>query len=298
MNFGLCCIFKEEQIKFKTFTLKRLDEVGSDLIDKTYRHNISELQKAIDYCEKNNINSYRVSSDLLPSFGLLFRNGKISNQQLNNYLELLQKIDSKNLRLSFHPSQFVNINSPHPEVVKNSELELRDHIILANALNIKEINFHIGGSYGNKQESLERFITNLKNIFSEDEIKLFTIENDELNYSVEDVLYVSKMTGLRVVYDIHHERCHRIGEKFDELDLFLKVRETWKNWNYQRIHISSPRDGYSTRAKSRPHSDFIDINHLPNWLIEFDNLHIDIEAKAKELAIAELQKIYKNLENI
>lgn len=284
MEYGLCCLFRDEDIKFKTFTLKSF---SVEKAHKVYEHNIFQLQKAFDYCKANDIKSYRISSDILPKFGKLFRDGTV---EIEPYLERLKRLESYDLVLSLHPDQFVNLASLNPEVVLNSVEIVKDHLMLSKYLNISDINIHIGGRYGDREATKKRFIENVKRYFSEDEIKMITVENDELNYSIDDVLEVCNSLRIRATYDIHHERCFQLGKEIDEESNFLKARETWRDWSYQRVHLSSPRDGYSTPSKSRPHHDFIDKNDFPKWLKKYENLHIDIEAKAKEVAIQRLKR--------
>lgn len=101
-----------------------------------------------------------------------------------------------------------------------------------------------------------------------------------------------KVMSIRCTYDLHHQRCHELKYPADgtEEEYFEWARETWKNYNYMRMHISTPKAGYTSIAKSRPHHNFIDINDLPRWLLDKDFLHLDIEAKAKEEAIKKLME--------
>jgi UV DNA damage endonuclease len=181
------------------------------------------------------------------------------------------------------------MGSPDESVVKNSINDIRDHMLLGKYLKVDEINIHIGGRYGDRETTKKRFVSNMRREFSREELNQITIENDELNYSLSDVLEVARELKIRVTYDLHHERCFRIGEEIDEERNFLEARKSWKGFNYQRIHLSSPRDGYTTASKSRPHSDYIEERHLPLWLKKYPDVHIDIEAKAKELAIEKLR---------
>jgi UV DNA damage endonuclease len=285
LNFGLCCLFHREKIKFKTFTLKRLKDIST--VESVYSHNIASLQEAFDYCHNNSIASYRVSSDIFPSFALLLREGFITEAFLQNYLNRLSELNSYDLKLSFHPSQFVNPSSPNPEVVKNSFEDLNAHAKLSKYLGISEINIHLGGRYGDKEASKERFIERLRDY---EFLNFITLENDELNYSIVDTVEVAKELGVRVVYDIHHQRCYELKESLnlDEEESFKLARETWKGFDYQRVHLSNPRDGYTTASKSRPHSDYI--SDFPQWLKKYPDVHIDIEAKAKESAIERLAR--------
>lgn len=49
-----------------------------------------------------------------------------------------------------HPGQFVNMGSPNPEVIKSSVRELKEHLFIANSIGFGDINFHLGGTYGDK----------------------------------------------------------------------------------------------------------------------------------------------------
>ena len=60
-----------------------------------------------------------------------------------------------------------------------------------------------------------------------------------------------------------------------------------------RLHLSNPKIlEYITSSKSRGHSDMIyDLESIPNWLKDESLkflIHLDIEAKHKEVAIFDL----------
>ncbi|MCT4552920.1 MAG: UV DNA damage repair endonuclease UvsE [Alphaproteobacteria bacterium] len=300
MEYGLCCLFYKEPIKFKSYTYANIKKIEKEngiksarkKVTEIWKHNIKTLQQAINYCKNNDIKSYRVSSDLFPQFDKVIKDGIIEKSFLKTITKELSKINSYDIILSMHPGQHVNIGSPNKDVVKNSIQDLKYHFFVAKPLNCKEINIHIGGSYGDKKASLKRFISNIKKYLTKKELNLITIENDELNYSIKDTYETAKKLGIRCIYDIHHQRCFELKYPKDgnEKEYFKWAKETWKNYDYQRIHISTPRDGYTTQSKSRPHHDFINKNEFPDWILKIKNLHVDIEAKAKEIAIKKLQK--------
>ena len=296
LNYGLCCLFYKEPIKFKTYTYTALQkltlEEQREKIVSTITHNIITLQKAIDYCYNMGITSYRFSSDLFPHFQKI--KSILSTEGINRLLDKLSNIDTKNIRLSCHPGQHVNLGSPTIDVVKNSIDDLNYHNILCEMLQCTEINIHLGGTYGNKVEAKQRFIDVVKN----NNLKNLTIENDELSFSVEDCLEVASELNIPVTFDLHHHRCHSLKEDYNSLyteqELFQMCKQTWINsgYDYMRIHISNPKENYLSPSKSRSHSDLIyDLNSIPTWLINeadvFD-IYLDVEAKHKEVAIFDL----------
>lgn len=298
MNFGLCCLFYYEPIKFKTYTYTGIKKIANtNIVDahkkvvSIWEHNIKSLQQGIDFCLENKISGYRIASDLLPQLDRVVADGIVTQKDLEWVTEELKKVNTTGIILSMHPGQHVNMGSPTESVIYNSMRDLKNHFFIAEPLGCKEINFHLGGGYGDKKSAIERFKQNMRKELTDTQLNWITLENDELTYSIKEVVEVCKDLGVRATYDIHHQRCHELAYDADGVpeEYFEWAKETWKDYDYQRMHISTPRDGYTTASKSRPHHDYIDINDLPLWMIGKENLHVDIEAKAKEVAIKKLR---------
>lgn len=301
LKFGLCCLFHNEPIKFKTYTKTSLLKLNFNeqraKILNIIEHNITTLQKAINFCYNNSIKSYRVGSDIIPHFNYI--KNILNETEINNLFNKLSKIDTKGIVLSVHPSQHVNLGSPTEIVVKNSLDDLYYHGKLVEYLNCQEINIHLGGTYGDKESAKLRFIENFNLLYN----KNITIENDELSYTVEDCLEVANKLKIPVTFDLHHHRCHLLKDdynsKYNEQELFNLCKQTWikAGYNYMRMHLSNPKcEEYKNASKSRSHSDIIyDKNSIPEWLLkeslDFD-IHLDIEAKFKEIAIFDLFEYY------
>lgn len=300
INLGLCCLFHEEPIKFKTYTkaglLKLTVPEQKDKILSVILHNISSLQKSLDYCNSAGINSFRISSDLFPHYDYI--QNILSEKDFQYLFNKLNNLKTYNIVLSMHPGQHVNLGSPTPEVVENSKRDLQMHwdVFKNIPTTTREINIHCGGVYGDKESAKQRFIEVARSL---DFYKHLTLENDELSYSVEDCLEVATELGIPVTFDIHHHRCYSLNESYKSIyigDIIKKCSHTWKNagYSHMRLHLSSPKSGYSTPSKSRPHSDKINISDFPESDVFTDidlDIHIDIEAKHKEVAIFELRTL-------
>jgi UV DNA damage endonuclease len=300
MEYGLCCLFWDEPIKFKTYTYagitKILKEKGMDSAREKvfgiWQHNVETLQAAMDYCANNGIKSYRIGSDLLPQLHRMISDGIATQQDLDRYTTKLSNLNTRGLILSMHPGQHVNMGSPSTDVITNSVRDLKDHFFVAKPLGCTEINIHIGGAYGDKISAMDRFVENMQRELTPEELSWITLENDELNFNVEETVSVCNRLGIRMTYDLHHQRCYELkyGIEKSTREWFDLAATTWKNYDYQRLHISTPRDGYTTQAKSRPHHDFITPTDIPEWLTNIPDVHVDIEAKAKETAIFKLRE--------
>jgi UV DNA damage endonuclease len=109
------------------------------------------------------------------------------------------------------------------------------------------------------------------------------VENDDKTFTPADLLPLCRSEGLPLVYDVHHHRCCPDG-----LTVEQATEAARKTWNCEPLfHISSPLEGWHAPKPER-HHDYIDAGDFPatwlGWL-----LTVEVEAKAKELAVARLQ---------
>ncbi len=291
-RLGLCCVFKKEPIKFRTTTataLQKLDRrTALEKLSGIVLHNASSLKDALEYCARNQIGAFRVKSEIFP-----LRTHPVSGYELDELPEwtkihsLFEKsrlfAGENNIRLTFHPDQFVVLNSPHPEVVINSIGELEHHGEMAELLGADVINIHAGGVYGDKRSALKRLEKNINRLSARVRERL-TLENDDKSYSPADLLPFCKRAGIPFVYDVHHHRCLQDGITEE-----MTTKKALDTWNREPLfHISSPLNGWKGKNPNR-HHDFVDIQDFPeNWLDL--TITVEVEAKAKELAIAKLRQ--------
>ena len=293
MRFGLCCLFKNEAITFRTTTakalapLKQAEQLAK--LSTICLHNVENLHQAVETAHRLGIGAFRVMSPLFPRMthpvvGYALDDlpaGEIIAQQMATTRVLAMHYD---IRLSFHPDQFVVLSSPHPEVVKNSLRELEYQGELAVALGADVINLHAGGVYGDKDLALQRFAAALGDLSPEVRNRL-SVENDDSSYTVRDLLPLCSRTSLPLVYDVHHHRCNPDGLTI--LEATDLAAATWQTLGREPYcHLSSPRSGWGNE-NPRPHADYINVADLPDcW--QGLTMTVDIEAKAKELAVLKL----------
>jgi UV DNA damage endonuclease len=190
------------------------------------------------------------------------------------------------IRLSFHPDQFVVLSSPHAAVVANSIQELEYQAMLAEAVGADVINIHAGGVYGDKQAALQRFGEVYQSLPESVRLRL-TLENDDVSYTPEDLLPLCEEHNIPFVYDVHHHRCNPDTLAVEEATELAAA--TWRTVGREQFcHISSPKSGWGS-GTPRPHADFIDPGDVPECWLE-RKMTVDIEAKAKELAVVRLMK--------
>lgn len=290
IRLGLCCIFHSADIRFRSrqagHMLKLSRDEQLDRLSTTILHNASSLVRALSYCSEHGIGSFRVNSGFLPLKShprLTYRLDELPDALLIGELLAVSRshADNHNIRRTFHPDQFTLLSSPHDHVIRQSLAELDYHAELAELIGADVITLHGGGAYGDKESALARLVENIDRLPAQVRSRL-ALENDDRTYTPQDLLPVCEQTGVPLVYDVHHHRCLP-----DELTVEEATQKALATWNREPLfHLSSPRDGWQGKD-SRPHHDYIDPSDFPScW---FDrNLTVEVEAKAKELAVERL----------
>jgi UV DNA damage endonuclease len=295
LRFGLCCLFKNEEVSFRTTTVKSLSSFPRVLqlhkLSEICLHNACNLQLALKTADRLGIGAFRIMSPLFPrmthpdagySLDDLPDNKKITaTLEICRVFALMHQI-----RLSFHPDQFVVLSSPYPEVVANSVRELEYQSRLAEMVGADVINIHAGGVYGDKPAALRRFCEVFPGLPDTVKSRL-TLENDDVSYTVRDLLPVCKELSIPLVYDVHHHRCNPDGLSVEEATHLAD--ETWRSvGREQYCHLSSPQAGWEG-GNPRPHADYIDLADFPDCWRGRD-MTVDIEAKSKELAVVRIME--------
>ncbi|QDU07746.1 UV DNA damage repair endonuclease UvsE [Gimesia aquarii] len=295
LRLGLCCQFLEEPIQFRNTTVKAnssMDRPAAlEKLSRLCRENAVALQAALKYCVTHDIGCFRINSQILPlkthpECGYETNDLPEGKEIVSLFKQCGKYAREHNLRTSFHPDQFVVLNSPRPDVVERSIAELEYQANVAEWVNADVINIHGGGAYGHKQSALKQFAKNLRRLSKRVRSRL-TVENDDTTYTPSDLLPLCRETGIPLVYDVHHHRCLP-----DTLSIEEATNEALTTWNREPLfHISSPLEGWKG-PKPQRHHDFISIKDVPHcW--EKQELTIEVEAKAKELAVLKLKRSLK-----
>lgn len=292
MRFGLCCLFVAEPVTFRTTTAKALSALSRrDALAKASAiclHNAENLLLAVKAAQRLGIGAFRIMSPLFPRMthpdvGYNLEDLPDAEAIARNMADVRNFAQAHDIRLSFHPDQFVVLSSPHAHVVDSSVRELEYQALLADMVGADVINLHAGGAYGDKAAALKRLAAVVRNL-PENVASRLTLENDDVTYTVRDLLPTCADIGLPLVYDVHHHRCNPDG--LDETEATNLAAATWKG-REQYCHVSSPRDGWKNKPK--PHADYIDPADFPAcWLDRA--MTVDVEAKAKELAVVRLMR--------
>ena len=290
IRLGLCCLFQDQPIKFRTTTataiarMKRAD--GLLKLSGLCRANADALLASLRFCAENGIGCFRINSQILPikthpECGYAVGDLPDSDEIISRFKHCGEFAKQHNVRTSFHPDQFVVLNSPRPDVVEKSIAELEYQAEVAHWVGADVVNVHGGGAYGDKPKALADFARNLDRLSDSVRSRL-TVENDDRTYTPEDLLPVCRDAGIPLVYDVHHHRCNQDGLSEDEATECAIA--TWDR--EPMFHISSPLEGWDGPKPAR-HHDYIDVKDFPICWRDLD-ITVEVEAKAKELAVLRL----------
>lgn len=292
IRLGLCCMFRDQPIKFVTTTATAIGKMKRpDALEKLSRlcmANADALLRALQFCSDNDIGCFRVNSQILPlkthpTSGYEVEELPDGDEIIRRFKACGKFVKRHGLRTCFHPDQFVVLNSQRPDVVDSSIRELEYQAEVAEWIGADVVNIHGGGAFGDKQKALSDFARNLDRLSSRVRKRL-TIENDDKIFTPADLLPTCKANGIPLVYDVHHHRCNADG-----LSIVQATKETMATWDREPMfHISSPLEGWEGPKPER-HHDFIDVNDFPDCWDDLE-LTVEVEAKAKEAAVLKLKE--------
>jgi UV DNA damage endonuclease len=280
----------------RTFLSKGIDYASQLGLD-----NCKDLLEIIKWNNENGFNFFRITSNLFPWCSEYDLKDMPDYEAICNVLsEAGSYATTNDIRITCHPGPFNVLTSPHEHVVENCIKDLTTHGEVFDLMNLSrtpynKINIHIGGAYGDKVSSMERFCENFHRLPDSVKSRL-TVENDDKAsmYSVVDLYEgVYKVIGIPIVFDYHHHRfCNGGLSEEDALEVAIS---TWNNI-VPVVHYSESRNIEQEDNKIRPqaHSDYV-YDYIDTYGNRVD---IMVEAKAKELAVLKYKEIHNDIRTI
>lgn len=304
MKLGLCCIsneLKSRDVSFKKMTFKSFcninDRKAAELkLSEKILNNILTTEQHILFCKQNNIDMYRVSSDLFCCLDHPHLNLKLSMLPL--YHEIDQALNSTaktiketGIRVSAHPSEFVSLTSLDPKVLTNSIRHLEMHGELFDRLNLpcnywSPLNIHIRQE-GNAFNLYNIIIKHLYKLSASVKNRLVFENNDNKGGVWNCEALVRLFNGsIPVTFDILHHECN--PGWFNLEDAINECLKTWhvNGCNEPIFHYSEGVDNTRKHAvmPSAKFGSFYEIYKKNNW-----KFAMDVELKGKDDAVKAIQ---------
>lgn len=287
-HLGLVCVTLSKEVRFRTMTrtryLKLSKSERENVLQELYSDNLNRLNVALSFCQQHSIQLYRLPSGLFPLSDMEDEVGATILEEMGADLARIgQRSQELGIRLVLHPDQFVVLSSDSPQVVQTSIKILERHARTFDLLGLPRSPWSLMNIHGGKSQRIEQLVQVVSELPEAIRSRL-TFENDEYAYSTSEILSVCKRTYSPLVFDAHHHVCHEGLSSYEHesvAEMFYAARETWTNPEWQLVHISNGEAAFNDRK----HSDLI--TTMPSVYREAP--WIEIEAKAKEEAIARLQ---------
>ena len=294
-RLGYCCInlsLTDKKISANRGMIKKTFETkGKDYAAELAYLNLCDLLEIIKWNVDNDIMVYRMSSDIFPWMS------EYEIQELYNFSQIQQKLTEigdfvieSGIRVSMHPGQFDVLCSPNPAVVVKTIKDLNQHSEIMDLMGLPithrfPINIHLGGTYGDKESAASRFCENFERL-ADSTKKRLVVENDDkaTQYSVRDLyVMVYRKIGTPITFDYHHHRFNT-GDLSEE-EAFKLAYSTWDCTPL--YHYSSCKKTFEDASViARSHADYI-----YEKIKTYDsNIDIEVEAKAKDLAVFQYLK--------
>ena len=294
IRWGLCCQFLDAPIHFRAATHRYVATLGPTegraYLTAIARDNAQALTDAVRQCLALGIGAFRLNSQILPlathpqtgyTLDQLDDDGSITAA----FRAAGDEARAADVRLSFHPDQFVVLNSERADVVASSLQEMRYQGEIAALIGADVLTLHAGSSAGGAPDALARLERGIDQL-SPAARERVALENDDRRFSPETLLPLCERTGIPMVYDVHHHRCN--PDSLDVTDATARAAATWRG-REPHFHISSPRAGWGN-GDARPHADYLSADDFPDaW--RGLALTVDVEAKAKERAVIAIRDV-------
>ncbi len=277
MKIGYPCINRTIECKDnRTFRLKSYSE---QRLVNTVTNNLDCLVEILKFNVEHHLLFFRVTSDLVP-----FASHPVCQfDWLTHFKDRLALIGAfiktHDIRISMHPGQYTVLNSPESRVLANSVKELQYHTDVLDALGLDasaKIQIHVGGVYGDKEESLWRFIERYRTLDEAIKRRL-VVENDDRSYTVDDCMRIHMETGVPILFDVFHHELNHSGSS--STDALADITRTWQN------HDGIPMVDYSYHhvdGLKVSHIESIDVSHFEHFLTVTQRFDFDIMLEIKD----------------
>jgi UV DNA damage endonuclease len=268
------------------------------------------LDAILDHLAKLRIRMYRMSSDLapyathpdMPQFHAMVAE---SDAELRAIGAKARPLD---IRLSFHPSQFVVLNGSDPELTRKSVWDLASQAEMLDRMELGPeavVVVHVGGTYGDREAARARWARTWETL-PEHVRRRLVLEHDDLRFSAADTLWISERTGVPLVFDHQHFWCLN-PEDLEMRPTVERMLASWPADVRPKVHFSSPRTELRALKRKDPktrkttttlmppvwtgHADFVHPFEFVAFMRAMQGLDFDVmlEAKVKDLALIRLR---------
>ena len=303
MSLGVCCQWLEEKTRprsgkveyvnifdEKSLQLGRFEQgkYSPETIKSVYIHNARRLSEMLPIVYRAGVKLFRISSAMFPLADKVDES-LWKNPEVKKHLATAGSfIRSKDMRVTTHPGQFCVLSSDSDAVVEKAFTELSIHGWLFDEMGLDKSPKYAINIHGGKSDRSSRLIEQILSLPDNVRTRL-TLENDEMSYSVIDLLSVFKQTKVPVVFDSHHHIFNDAELSME--DAFSLTGDTWPDGIKPLQHLSNTQPGLENGSfvDRRKHSDMIHYIPAPQLEgIQNNTIDVEVEAKMKNISVFDM----------
>ena len=275
---------------------------------------LAYLRDVFLYLDRQDIRMYRMAADLAPyvSHPDLPQFHSQIDDCATELAALGTMAKSYDLRLSFHLQLSTVLNALDEAIALQTAQLITSQAKILEGMSLGDeavVVTHVGGVYGDKGTALDRFAARY-DLLPDGARQRLALENDDKRFSVADIMWVHRRTGVPLVFDYLHFQNHN-PEGMLPLEALEVCLGSWPQNVRPKIHFSSPRTAMRVIERTgsqdertepmmrapRPHqhADFIDPFQFMDFVrkvktIDLPAFDFMLEAKAKDLAVLQLRE--------
>lgn len=288
MRIGYPCINRTlDCTANSTFRLKSYSE---NRLKSSIKNNLECLRRILQFNFENRLFFFRISSDLVPFASHEINKFNWQKCFQDEFEEIGEFIVKNRMRISMHPDQFTLINSIRDEIFKRSKKELQYHAEVLDLMKLDtsaKIQIHVGGVYGDKNKSMERFVKRF-NELHDSIIRRLVIENDGKLYDLNDCLKINDQIQIPILLDVFHHKLNKAPTRAMNESLKLAA----KSWNEKKDGMLMV--DYSSQEPNglpQKHSETIDLKDFGVFLKQTEPIDFDVMLEIKDKEKSAIQAV-------
>lgn len=251
---------------------------------KSARETVLRLMNVADYVAGLGIDFYRIPANISPYESL---------EQIDEAKDLIRELGARfrklDIRTCFHVTYYCILNSPERTVIDSAIKELECLAAFDRyAGGGNHIEIHAGGSYGDRESAISRFIDRALSL-DEYIFRMLRLENEEHPGkigTINELGLINRETGIPLLFDVAHYRVNPLEQALPPRGIVEEFLSTWHGaTTYPVLHYSTtcPDSGTHLPVDPAGFRDYVESLHG----LGFD---VMLETKEKEKDVLKVRR--------
>ena len=287
MKIGYPCV--NEAMDCSAGTTFRLASYNDERLTTAVAANLTCLRRMLEWNVAQGLLFFRIGSSIVPFGSHEVNTFPWQTHFAAEFAAIGDYIKATGLRVSFHPDQFVVLNSPDANIVQRSIAELVYQGSMLDLMGLDgtaKLQIHVGGLYGDRDLAISRFAAVHATLPPAVQARL-VVENDDRLFNLRDCLRLHELTGVPILFDNFHHECLNHDEPMHEA-----LRLAAATWHPVRDGV--PMMDYSSQAlgeRRGKHTNSLVEERFRAFLTELRGLDLDLMLEIKDKEVSALRAV-------